>query len=432
MTQLSSQIDTSNFDHFDEEEAWDAEPAADSRAPDAVRYGLIQNYCFKGYTFKPHLENHIDTIESVLREIDSAREKKKLGRRNSDPKKTTISDDYADHKVTLSGCKDDTGSLKRQRTYDAHHNNSDIGLTLGTPTTKAAATSSRINHLNLGGSSDGGSETRSLASVLLSQNGHTGAASSSVLTGSQSKKLPYSSSFTGKGAAVLSGSRIVPAAGHMHEGAMNPHLMSANLMKKVLVDPKKLTSGMGIVSSASSKIKKPIEGPKKLLDNNELTSKSKMDKMMMGPGPSTGLTSGMSSTSGMGLKRNNSPKVKAGGSAQTIASKLTKGLEGLAASKDKILTAGLGSSVNMATGSGMMKSGGIIPTSKTPADIASTSNPNVKKIINQLKSTTPTSTKFNLNLKDLAPKTKAKESTKNELSMKLGGMQKQLSSSHNN
>lgn len=333
--------------------------------------------------------------------------------------------------MTLSGSKDDGGSLKRQRTYDAHHNNSDIGLTVGTPTTKISSTSSRINHHHLAANGDAASETRSLASVLLSQNGVHGMASTSVLTGSQNKKLPYSSSFTGKGAAVLSGSRIVPALGPMHSEGLNPHLMSANLMKKVLVDPKKFTAGVGIVSSASSKIKKTAEGQKKLVDNNELTSKSKMDKMMMTTSPSTTLTSGMSSTSGMGLKRNNSPKIKAGGSAQTIAAKLTKGIEGLAASKDKIMTTGLGSSVNIASASGMMKSGGAATVSKTPADIAGSSNPNVKKIINQLKSTTPTSTKFNLNLKDLAPKPKPKD-VKTELTSKLGGMQKQLSSSHNN
>lgn len=252
-----------------------------------------------------------ETIQTLFREIDSAREKKLMNRRNSEKK----------NKVELSEVvnQSDHALLKRQRTYD----------------------------LQQGSAEDPRIEAEREKAL---------------------KKLPYSSS------SFMSKKEPTKLQRYEDEGS-----------KKLLMGPKK-----GIINS--SKMTKAADSSKKLIEKDApISLKSKIG--VTGP-QGLGL-------SALGLKRNNSPKVKTTGNPLSINTRMGKAPAPALTPKDKT-------------------------SNQTPSSLqqnlstaaSSNSNSNVKRIISQLKSSTSNKTKFNLNFKDLTSKPKGLD-PKGELAYKL-------------
>lgn len=259
---------------------------------------------FVGFTYKRNVETQMkETIQTLFREIDSAREKKVMNRRNSEKKnKVEINEvvNQSDHTM-----------LKRQKTYDLQ---------------QASVEEARME----------ADRERAI------------------------KKLPYSSS------SFVTKKEPTKLLRLDDEGS-----------RKLQIGTKK-----GILSS--TKITKVSDSTKKLMEKDATASYK--------PKPGVIGTQGLGLSS-IGLKRNNSPKTKAQGNPLSINTKITKTGVSILTPKDK--TPGT-------TPSGLAQS--------ISGGAGSASSSNVKRIINQLKSSTANKTKFNLNFKDLSSKTKTGDS----------------------
>lgn len=255
---------------------------------------------FVGFTYKRNVETQMkETIQTLFREIDSAREKKVTNRRNSEKKNKVEANEVIN--------QSDHALLKRQRTYDLQ---------------QASVEEARVE----------------------------------VEKEKIFKKLPYSSS------SFVTKKDPTKLLRYDEEGS-----------RKLQIGSKK-----GVLSS--TKLSKVADSTKKLMEKDATSSY----KPKLGANGVHGL-----GLSGLGLKRNNSPKVKTQGNPLTINSKLSKASGSVLTPKEK--TPGVtptGLAQNISTG------------------VSSSSSSNVKRIINQLKTSTANKTKFNLNFKDLSTKTR--------------------------